>query len=157
MSGSGHLHSSVQIFRLLIGWLGTVRLEPTGGNQMKRMIWGIVLVVTGLASLSGQLTTRGQVVNYGALVLAAIMAAGGGVMIAFGAEAERQKVRIMDAAFAAWRRVGSIQTAAVAAESGASIVTVRQLLIREQGMGVLPREIPMDEPPAAPTVVRGAA
>lgn len=78
-------------------------------------------------------------------------------MIAFGAEAERQKVRIMDAAFAAWRRDGSIQTAAVAAESGASIVTVRQLLIREQGMGVLPREIPMDEPPAAPNVVRGAA
>lgn len=78
-------------------------------------------------------------------------------MIAFGVEAERRKVRIMDAAFASWRRDGHIQSAGVAAECGVPLTTVRQLLMREQTAGVLPHEIPLDEPPSGPLVVRGAA
>ncbi|MCC6293292.1 MAG: hypothetical protein IT164_11635 [Bryobacterales bacterium] len=124
---------------------------------MKRMIWGIVLVVTGLASLAGQLTARGARRDGGAIVLAALMAAGGGVMIAFGAQAEQRKVRIMDAAFASWRRDGRIQSADLAAECGVSVVEVRALLMREQTVGVLPREALVDEPPPGPTVVRGVA
>lgn len=78
-------------------------------------------------------------------------------MIAFGAQAEQRKVRIMDAAFASWRRDGRIQSADLAAECGVSVVEVRALLMREQTVGVLPREALVDEPPPGPTVVRGVA
>jgi len=123
---------------------------------MKRLVWGIVLVVTGLSAALGMLTNRGRPADPGGLVVAILMIAGGGTMIAFGIAAERRKVRIMDAAFASWRRTGRIETPDVAAHCGVSTLTVRQLLTREQAMGVLPKEAPVDEPRALAVEAGGA-
>ena len=116
---------------------------------MKRMVWGIVLVVTGIVALFGMLTNRGQIVDPSAVVLSILMVGGGAILIGFGVKGERQKEVIMDAALAAWRTEGRIESVRIAASCGVPATTVRQLLAREQTIGVLPKEALVDEPRAA--------
>lgn len=123
---------------------------------MKRMVWGIVLVVTGLMALFGMLTNRGQTVDPGAAVLSVLMVGGGAVMIGFGVKGEQQKEQIMDAALAAWRSEGRIESVRIAASCGVPATSVRQLLAREQTMGVLPKEALVDEPRTAAVHAGGA-
>ncbi|MBN8729347.1 MAG: hypothetical protein J0L64_02310 [Acidobacteria bacterium] len=123
---------------------------------MKRMVWGIVLVVTGLTAILGMLTNRGQTVDPGAVVLSVLMLGGGAVMISFGVKGEQQKERIMDAALVAWRTQGRIDSIGIATTCRVPATRVRQLLAREQTVGVLPKEALVDEPRAVAVQAGGA-
>lgn len=116
---------------------------------MKRIVWGIVLGVTGLMAILGMLTNRGQTTDPGAVVLSVVMVGAGAVLTVFGVKGERRKEQIMDQALAAWRSGGRIESVRIAASYGVPVASVRQLLVREQAVGVLPKEALVDEPRAA--------
>jgi arginine exporter protein ArgO len=102
--------------------------------SMKRLVWGIVLVVLVIMSISG---TKGDMAN-DQVVMNALILIGGGTLIFYGSQYLKQLKSVTAHALQMNREDGKIDAGLLAQRMGMSEVDVRGYIAVSQRKGVIP-------------------
>lgn len=101
---------------------------------MKRLVWGIVLVVLAIMSISG---TKGDMAN-DQVVMNALILIGGGTLIFYGSQYLKQLKSVTAHALQMNREDGKIDAGLLAQRMGMSEVDIRGYIAVSQRKGVIP-------------------
>jgi len=104
---------------------------------MKRLVWGIVLVILSIMAFAGM---KGDTPNDQVVVNALIMI-GGGTLIFFGAQYLKQLKAITAFALQMNREDGKIDAGLLAQRMGMSEVDIRTYIATSQRKGVIPFKV----------------
>ena|SRR3989442_11911750 len=103
---------------------------------MKKLTWGIVLVVLGLLSFLGAGNNpQGPAAS---IVAGSLLVVGGALLAYFGWRARGRKKLVVERAFRMLRESNTIRTHELALGTGVSEMEVRQHLAEAQRSGLIP-------------------
>lgn len=103
---------------------------------MKRLTWGIVLIVLGLLSLIG--ASENPQGPLGSIIVGALLIVGGGWLAYAGAAFRRRRREVVDAAFQMLREKEAIHARELAGATGVSEIEVREHVADAQRRGLIP-------------------